>query len=563
MMKQFNRNQTIKYKMSDNGGNNPPMPSSGGATGAVFTGTDATPIPLSAIAAAPAATLAEASPHAGVINTIDPYFYNQFVALTNFTWTTTQPPGTLLWSSQITPLKGHINLQYLAKLYNIWVGGLDYQVKVAGTGFHAGAIAVCRLPPNINPATLTGSNQFTMFEYTIIDPKTLEAMMKGICDQRPVMYHYMNTALTDPLAIGGYIAIYVLLQLNTSSSGSSQIDVQVFNKCAVDFNLLQIVPTSLDTVGPPPSESYRQLFQEKRLALSPYTMGPAVALIVEASTVLGSTATAKLRNVNTLGFFDGDTISTPIPGIVPSYSGYFKATGPNSAFLCDSVGTARPQKLNFGRVTGAPNVCAAYGVGGGVFLSFVLSGDAFGSISVTAYSVIGAIVPLVTNTVYPFSFQAVTTMDPSPSAIVWSPVAAGESIVTFQSSVPYAIGVPPGITNGIFVRRSLSTLHISQEIATGDYKNEVGQAALLVVVDMVFNTPLFYVKLYNTGAFSAAAVVAEVLLDFSDLGLEFVGYIRELDPIPGPTVAMATAMALHETRSLNARMRSSLAIKEN
>lgn len=549
--------------MSDNGGNNPPMPSTGGATGAVFTGTDQTPIPLSAIAAAPAATLAEASPHAGVINTIDPYFYNQFVALTNFTWTTTQPPGTLLWSSAISPLRGHINLQYLSKLYNIWVGGLDYQVKVAGTGFHAGAIAVCRLPPNINPATLTGSNQFTMFEYTIIDPKTLEAMMKGICDQRPVMYHYMNTPLTDPLAIGGYIAIYVLLQLNTSSSGSSQIDVQVFNKCAIDFNLLQIVPTSLDTSGPPPSESYRQLFQEKRLALSPYTMGPVHALIVEASTVLGSAATAKLRNVNTLAFFDGDTLSTPIPDIVPSWSGFFHATGVGTAFLCDGSGVARPQKINFGAISGSPTVCVAFGREADAYRSFAISGDGFGAITVTAFTAAGVLSDLVVGAVYPFTFSSTTVMVPSPSAAVWSPVASGESIVTFQSVVPFAMPIPSGTFVGTFTRRSLSTLHISQELATGDYRNELGQAALLVVIDTVLNTPLFYVKLYNTGAFSAAAVVAEVLLDFSGLGLEFVGYIRELDPIPGPTLAMASAMALHETRMLNTKMRASLAIKEN
>jgi len=151
----------------------------------------------------------------------------------------------------------------------------------------------------------------------------------------------------------------------------------------------------------------------------------------------------------------------------------------------------------------------------------------------------------------------------SASSAVWSPVASGESIVTFQSVVPYAIPIPPGAFVGTFTRRSLSTLHISQELATGDYRNEIGQAALLVVIDTVLNTPLFYVKLYNTGAFSAAAVVAEVLLDFSGLGLEFVGYIRELDPIPGPTLAMASAMALHETRMLNTKMRASLAIKEN
>jgi hypothetical protein len=77
----------------------------------------------------------------------------------------------------ITPLRANNIISYLAGIFNAWNGGLEYQAKVAGTGFHAGALGIARIPPNIDPTTLKTVSQFTAFEYSVIDPKTLEAIL--------------------------------------------------------------------------------------------------------------------------------------------------------------------------------------------------------------------------------------------------------------------------------------------------------------------------------------------------------------------------------------------------
>lgn len=190
----------------------------------------------------------EAATHTGAFNTIDMYMRMQFLALASFRWSTEQNPGTLLWSTPITPKLSHQFIRHLSEMYNTWVGGFDYNIKVCGTGFHAGAIAIVRLPPNIAPNTVTSPADFTAFEYMIIDPKTLEVVTEHIIDQRRWMYHYMNDTGVD--SIGGYIAAYVLVPLVTSSTGATQINVQVLTRPSMDFNFFQIKPLDAkDDVG--------------------------------------------------------------------------------------------------------------------------------------------------------------------------------------------------------------------------------------------------------------------------------------------------------------------------
>lgn len=192
----------------------------------------------------------EAMLHTGAFNSIDIYMRMQFLALASFAWTTQQAPGTLLWQAPIKPQNSHQFIRHLALMYNTWVGGFDYNIKVCGTGFHAGALAIVRLPPNIQPSSVTSPADFTAFEYIIIDPKTLEVVTEHIIDQRRTMYHYMND--TGMESSGGYIAVYVLVQLNTSSTGSQQIAVQVLTRPSQQFNFFQIKP--IESKGGPDPE---------------------------------------------------------------------------------------------------------------------------------------------------------------------------------------------------------------------------------------------------------------------------------------------------------------------
>lgn len=552
--------------MADSTGNNPPMPSTGGSTGAIFSGTDSSPVPLSNIAAAPAPTIPEASPHAGAVNVVDPYFYNQFVGLTQFTWTTGQQPGTLLWSSEITPRKAHVNLQYLSKLYNIWVGGLDYQVKIAGTGFHAGALAVVRLPPNINPQSLVGTNQFTAFDYVVIDPKTLEAMMKSVMDQRQYAYHYLNDDLSLPGSIGGYIAVYVMLRLNTSSSGSNQIDVQVFNKASMDFGLIQIIPTNLDIVQPAPSTLYHTLFEQKELQFSPYCGTPITDLIISTNTLLTSDLVAYMTNVNTGKALDG---FCPVNQLIDGESNcmYFKCISGASGALygtfhvCDKAGALLDVRLNVGTpATTVVFLMLPSTVGSDFYWAPYLGTiDMTGDFPlVTLNFATAPTVAAVPGTVYGVSFDAGTFVTPQNATSVAPPVR--ESFVLFQAATRIASG--QNIAGGLNAVQtnvlSLTTVKIGQDFATRDFAMSSGDAALLSLVDQEFNTPVLYLKLYADGYFTASETANTIIFDFSKYQLSFVGYIRALDPIPSSTSTMLEAFSARKTEYLAKKMEASL-----
>lgn len=180
--------------------------------------------------------------HAGELNTIDRYFYLQFIALTSFIWDTSMSPGQLIWSIPIHPTFVHQFMAHLSKMYNAFVGGFEFSISVAGTGFHAGKLMVTRLPPNIRPETLRTVADITAFPYMVIDPKALETIVKGAMDQRNVMYHYLPYNANDPQTFGGFLAVYVLLPLATSSTGATQISVQVLSKPAMDFYFTQVRP---------------------------------------------------------------------------------------------------------------------------------------------------------------------------------------------------------------------------------------------------------------------------------------------------------------------------------
>lgn len=226
---------------------NAPMPD---ATGPAeqFDSTVAPPTSNISAIGLPGPNNSEAPIHTGEANGIDPFFHVQYVAMAQFTWTVSDNPAKCLWSIPIHPSETHQWLAHLAKMYNAWAGGIDFAVKVAGTGFHAGAIMIARIPPNIEPSKLLTVPDITAFEYSVIDPKMLELEIKSVMDQRNIMYHYMPLDVKNPQSFGGYLAIYVMLPLATSSTGATEISIQVLARPARNFLFTQIRPIRMDVV---------------------------------------------------------------------------------------------------------------------------------------------------------------------------------------------------------------------------------------------------------------------------------------------------------------------------
>jgi hypothetical protein len=228
-----------------------------------------------------AGTSSELVPHVGIRNRLDDYFYKEFIFKGTFTWNTGQLAGQLLWYGRIHPDDSHDLLSYVSKIYNTWCGGLEYNFKIAGTGFHAGSLAVVRLPPNITPGSITSAQGFTVFPYILLDPKNLSVVSKSVMDQRNIMYHYRDD---NTLAgFGGFVAVYVYLPLATSSTGATQINVNIAIRAAGDFVVAQPRPLAVGTTSAGSYNMYNNVFPKYMSSI--YTKTPIANLLVKANEV--------------------------------------------------------------------------------------------------------------------------------------------------------------------------------------------------------------------------------------------------------------------------------------
>lgn len=489
------------------------MPSapSDSTTGSVFTSTDTDHLKVPEIAGKPAATI-EGPRHANV-STDDAltYLKKQHVALQRFVWSTSQLPGTLLVNIPITPLRANLFVSYLAGMYNAWNGGFEYLVKIAGTGFHAGALGVARIPPNIDPTTFKTVAQFTAFEYVVIDPKTLEAVSKHIPDQRPVMYHYVSNNFSDPNVIGGHFVIFVLLQLNTSSTGTNQIDVQILNRLAPDFRFIQIVPPNLPTQPPTDVEKWGRLFSTPSEHLSTVIPAGIDELVILAPGVVSA---AKLGLTNLSGQLTGD----------PSYLGEYADT---------ATGLGTPIIGYTFRATSATSLTPTIGSGpsnrsvvfpSGSFISVttppVIITPA-GSISLkTATTVTGA----VTDTYY--VLRSYTTPTYPGVASVAPPI--GESLVVFDC-------------RGGAIGAGLTTTFLSAAFRSREYTIATNEAVLCTLNSRSTGAPLIYIKIYHSGVITAPAMDSTSFSMF-DLQCTFVSYVQGTTPFPSLNVTMLQSL---------------------
>lgn len=192
--------------------------------------------------------------HTGQKNSLDFSIDRQFIPIDTFIWSTTQPRGTLLWQSPVHPSRVNPLVAYLSGIYNTWGGGIEFNFKVAGTGFHAGSLAFVRIPPNRRPQQFSTPTEWGAFEWVAMDPKTLEVLSLDIMDQRQLNFHYMKLDESDPTSFGGWIACYVLIPLNTSSTGTQQIAVQAFSRPGSTFTMNQLImPTISEPENPRPA----------------------------------------------------------------------------------------------------------------------------------------------------------------------------------------------------------------------------------------------------------------------------------------------------------------------
>nr|QJI53470.1 MAG: hypothetical protein 2 [Riboviria sp.] len=277
-----------------------PQPSAAGAAEVFESTSDNNPNPSISSIGGPGPSPGEVSQHTGASNTLDITINRQYYPTDSISWTTAQVKGTLLWFVAVHPGFANPIISYLMNIYNCWGGGFDWNFKVAGTGFHAGAVAIVRIPPNRHPSEFTTVSSWGAFEYLVIDPKTLEVVSAHSIDQRPINYHYLPYDASNPASFGGFLAMYVLIPLNTSSSGSQQIAIQVFNRPAPDFQFSQLIYPHLSHKTLDPVTIFDSIFnfKERSNHVCRSTLGASVLRVMPASLKVIDSGTDGARKLN-------------------------------------------------------------------------------------------------------------------------------------------------------------------------------------------------------------------------------------------------------------------------
>lgn len=466
----------------------------------------------------------EVSPHTGAMNTIDITVQNQFIPTDTITWNTQQTRGTMIWNTPIHPTMANPIIRYLSGMYNTWAGGLEYNFKVAGTGFHAGAVAVVRVPPNIDPSTLVTPSMWGPFEWVVIDPKTLEVTSAHVIDQRPNMYHYTRLDLSSPNSFGGYIAMYVLLPLNTSATGSNTIQIQVFNRMGADFQFSQLISPYLESpvsaaVLP---EIVNQIFDfplyENYLSATPFR---ARTLTIEAGSV--KTKVTGLFNCFNI---DGVSIAAvkypewlPPSDLILTFANRVAASGfidvrTRAAGALPKIDTSSSGIISL--YSPAPPIANQS-------MSVQYESNALVAPNADYYATKLTTSPVASDQIPEYTWFAPTNTQNFEDCIDLNSM----SLPVPESLVYFAYNDSNLVT-------SLQTSLMSQFMYSKTFARLIppGKCMVMVMVDITENLPIGYLKLWREGWFSASPATTRVTFPLANLRFIFDSYILRTDPIP-------------------------------
>lgn len=442
--------------------------------------------------------------YSGAYNSIDMYFRMQFIALASFVWNTTQSPGTLLWSIPISPKQLTPHIRHLAKMYNTWVGGFNFNFKVCGTGFHSGAIAIVRLPPNITPSSISSPSEFSVFEYVIIDPKTLEVVSEHIIDQRNKMYHYMDDEGRD--AIGGHIAVYVLAPLATSSTGNQNITIQVLARPSMDFNFFQIKPIAAE--GSKEDDDPVEIPNALNSSICNKGTGtfgtPVKNIIISPKSV-----NLPLASLNGCYKFDGTHLGNATSQIfpIPEIS-YSLASSPQTNSIAPDFLTGLPL------ATGSVSLNLAGNFTG----SEVIEGTSTSMKGPGLFNFSGAVTGSKSGYFRLNSWLEATRNVPAK--------LNEESFVLFEN--------PP--TEGDNARRSFQTAMLAELLKSKNFANIMNNQQSMIVdcYDADLDTPVRRFRVSYNGIITTKGEDNEIALKANKYYFKFVQYTRISEPIPAP-----------------------------
>lgn len=523
-----------------------PQPDATTAPSEQFTSQQTAPHGPSVSEEVPGLSPVEAISHLGEANGIDPYLYQHDFHTATFQWSTRDEPGKLLWYVPITPQSINKVMAYLSRLYVGWSGDSLFTFKIAGTGFHAGALTIVALPPTVHPNTLSGTTDYSIFPWICFDPKMLEIATIQGRDKRPINYHYVTPpgGETTSYDIGGYIAVFVQLQLNTSSSGSQNIQVQVWGKPAPNFVFSFMRPPTEDIVSNqlivPPVLDWMLNFKNFMNSNIMFQLSSAPVLIkwliVQPSTIVEllhgmvncyGVDSTPLGDDNTT-FHSENRISSMLTTTYASPYASMQASGNVPSWEVDYEGSGAAVASTGAVGQGALHLKDSTTVGD--FNSATTTFNTWKNGTGDEFS---------TETPIRMFFEpTVEKASGLVSGHLHSPTA-NESFLVFAggtaSSNPVTSAQHMGLT------RYLLTGEISHWIPSS-------QAALFMLQDAEEQLPIGYVKFYTEGYFTTEGSTDAVVYDIFNMRLNFVGFIQRTSNVPARTPQMSVNRLLVQNK---------------
>ncbi len=215
-------------------------PATASLTGAIETSGDHGAPPLDTNTVATGSQVGEMVAHTHAVNTIDMAYYNRFFFLTALQWSAKEVYGQTIYQLPLKPANMWKNLRLLERMYYAWQGGFDISVRVAGTGFNGGMLAVVKTPPGID-LNDTSEAAWSYYSRIELDPKELTPVGFSTTDQRATHFHWTfntNDSRFGSLnEVGGNLWFVVVLPLITAQRDvDAAVNLAIFAKCGQDFS---------------------------------------------------------------------------------------------------------------------------------------------------------------------------------------------------------------------------------------------------------------------------------------------------------------------------------------
>lgn len=485
------------------------------APGEQIASTDSVP-PMVSIETPQPSNSQEIVSAVGEMNQLDPWFYTQFRQIAKVRWSTSDVAGKILWYVPLNPLALDKNLAYVSQLYLAWDGDFVFNFKVAGTGFHAGMLTFVKTPPTIHPTTLTNPADFTIMPWDAVDPKMLEIGSMYGRDIRTIKYHYMQKNENTPpdYYLGGYLALFVDLPLNTSASGTPRIEVAIWMKCAANFRVGWMLPFDYQKLAPeaivPPNLGMLLDFSKWiGMNMASYPIDPHNIIIMPETTKVLTTGIYNTYTLEGVGNskFHADEFQAQNVGIVGQSTGAVDAQPEKNALRgCKPFWQGIPDT----------DKCMFMSDQAVVIDSLTYAGDGVDLMTGGA------------NITHSSSNQY--GLFGSPISVKPSNLADGELTAKTNTESFLVFGATVG---NVY---SIQTLQLAKLFQTKDLAQwmPAGQAAIFQMVEKNSQLPLTFVKLYRQGFFTAPAVKDQTIFLMDNIEFKFQYFQPDTDAIATP-----------------------------